>query len=132
ARFLHLVLAAAPALIALAGLLILVPFRVRRLTAFLYPWADPQGSGYQVVQSLISIGSGGPHGLGFAQGKQKMFFLPFAHSDFIFAVVGEELGLLGALVVVLVFGVFLWRGMRAAVRAPGRFGILLGFGLVVG
>jgi cell division protein FtsW len=102
------------------------------MITFLDPWADPLGKGYQVVQSLISIGSGGPHGLGFAQGKQKMFFLPFAHSDFIFAVVGEELGLLGGLVVVLVFAVFLWRGMRAALRAPDRFGMLLGLGLVVG
>ena len=132
ARLLHLGLAAAPALIALAGLLILVPFRVRRLTAFLYPWADPQGSGYQVVQSLIAIGSGGPHGLGFAQGKQKLFFLPFAHSDFIFAVIGEELGLAGTLGVVFVFGLFLWRGIRTALRAPDRFSMLLSLALVTG
>jgi cell division protein FtsW len=132
ARLLHLGLAAAPALIALAGLLILVPFRVRRLTAFLYPWADPQGSGYQVVQSLIAIGSGGPHGLGFAQGKQKLFFLPFAHSDFIFAVIGEELGLAGTLGVVSVFGLFLWRGIRTCLRAPDRFGMLLSLAFVTG
>jgi cell division protein FtsW len=80
---------------------------------------------------LIAIGSGGTGGLGFAQGKQKMFFLPFAHSDFIFAVVGEELGLFGALSVVVVFGVLLWRGLRAALRAPDRFGMLLGIGLVM-
>jgi cell division protein FtsW (lipid II flippase) len=86
----------------------------------------------QVVQSLIAVGSGGPHGLGFAQGRQKLLFLPFAHSDFIFAVIGEELGLIGALIVVLVFAVFLWRGMRAALRAPDRFGMLLGIGIVVG
>jgi len=132
ARLLHLGLAAAPALIALAGLLIFVPFRVRRLTAFLDPWADPQGSGYQVVQSLLAVGSGGPHGLGFAQGRQKLFFLPFAHSDFIFAVIGEELGLAGALGVVLVFGLFLWRGIRTCLRAPDRFGMLLSLALVTG
>jgi cell division protein FtsW len=132
ARLLHLGMAAAPALLGLAGLLIFVPFRARRLTAFLDPWADPQGSSYQVVQSLISIGSGGVHGAGFAQGKQKLFFLPFAHSDFIFAVVGEELGLAGALGVVLVFGLFLWRGIRTALRAPDRFGMLLSLGLVTG
>jgi cell division protein FtsW len=130
ARLLHLGMAAAPALIGLAGLLIFVPFRMRRLTAFLHPWADPQGTSYQVVQSLIAVGSGGAHGLGFAQGKQKLFFLPFAHSDFIYAVVGEELGLAGGLGVVLVFGLFLWRGMRTALRAPDRFGMLLGLGLV--
>jgi cell division protein FtsW len=132
ARLVHLGLAAAPALIALAGLLIFVPFRVRRLTAFLDPWADPQGSGYQVVQSLLAVGSGGPHGLGFAQGKQKLFFLPFAHSDFIFAVIGEELGLAGALGVVFVFGLFLWRGIRTCLRAPDRFGMLLSLALVTG
>jgi cell division protein FtsW len=132
ARLLHLGMAAAPALVGFAGLLIFVPFRVRRLTAFLNPWADPQGSSYQVVQSLIAIGSGGSHGLGFAQGKQKLFFLPFAHSDFIFAVIGEELGLAGALGVVLVFGLFLWRGMRTALRAPDRFAMLLSLGLVTG
>jgi len=132
ARLLHLGLAAAPAFIALAGLLIFVPFRVRRLTAFLDPFADPQGSGYQVVQSLLAVGSGGPHGLGFAQGKQKLFFLPFAHSDFIFAVIGEELGLAGALGVVFVFGLFLWRGIRTCLRAPDRFGMLLSLALVTG
>ena len=83
---------------------------------FLDPWADPQGSGFQVVQSLIAIGSGGPNGLGFAQGKQKMLFLPFAHSDFIFAVIGEELGLLGTLTVLLVFALFLWRGIRTSAK----------------
>jgi cell division protein FtsW len=132
ARILHLGMAAAPALVGLAGLLLFVPWRIRRLTAFLHPWADPQGSGYQVVQSLIAVGSGGAHGLGFAQGKQKLFFLPFAHSDFIFAVVGEELGLAGALGVVLLFGLFLWRGIRTALRAPDRFGLLLSLGLVTG
>ncbi len=103
ARLLHLGLVALPALIGLAGLLIFVPFRMRRMIMFLDPWADPQGSGFQVVQSLIAIGSGGPNGLGFAQGKQKMLFLPFAHSDFIFAVVGEELGLVGTLTVLAGF-----------------------------
>src|SRR6185312_3299872 len=132
ARLWHLGLAAAPALVGLAALLLFVPWRIRRLTAFLDPWAYPQGSSHQVVQSLIAVGSGGVHGAGFAQGKQKLFFLPFAHSDFIFAVVGEELGLAGALGVVLVFGLFLWRGIRTALRAPDRFGMLLSLGLVTG
>jgi cell division protein FtsW len=132
ARLRHMTLAAAPALVGLAGLLIFVPFRMRRMTAFLDPWADPQGTSYQVVQSLLAVGSGGVHGLGFTEGRQKMFFLPFAHSDFIFAVVGEELGLFGGLAVVALFGLFLWRGMRAALRAPDRFGTLLGLGIVSG
>jgi cell division protein FtsW len=131
ARLLHLGMAAAPALVGLAGLLVFVPWRMRRLITFLDPWADPQNSGFQVVQSLLAIGSGGTDGLGFAQGKQKMLFLPFAHSDFIFAVIGEELGLVGAMAVVSVFALFLWRGIRTALLAPERFGMLLSLGIVV-
>ena len=132
ARLLHLGLVAAPALVGVAGLLIFVPFRMRRMIMFLDPWADPRGSGFQVVQSLIAIGSGGPNGLGFAQGKQKMMFLPFAHSDFIFAVIGEELGLVGTMTVLLIFALFLWRGIRTSLLAPDRFGMLLSLGLVTG
>src|SRR5437016_12348738 len=128
----HVIYAAVPALLFVGQMLIFTPFRWRRMASFIDPWADQQGAGYQVVQSLIAVGSGGPHGLGFAQGRQKLLFLPFAHSDFIFAVIGEELGLIGTLIVVLVFAIFLWRGMRAALRAPDRFGMLLGFGIVVG
>lgn len=130
ARLLHLGMAAAPALVGLVGLLILVPWRLKRMITFLDPWADPQDSGFQVVQSLIAIGSGGMNGLGFAQGKQKMLFLPFAHSDFIFAVVAEELGLVGALAVIAVFCLILGRGLRTALLAPDRFGMLLSLGLV--
>lgn len=121
--------------VAVAGVILMIlitPWRMKRFAAFLDPWADAQGKGFQVVQSLIAVGSGGTNGLGFAQGRQKMFFLPFAHSDFIFAVVGEELGLLGALVVIALFALFLWRGVRAALRAPDRFGMLLGLGIVTG
>jgi len=130
ARVLHLAMAAAPALVVAAGLLIFVPWRLKRLVTFWDPWADQQGAGFQVVQSLIAIGSGGSNGLGFAQGKQKMLFLPFAHSDFIFAVIGEELGLVGALAVIAVFALFLWRGVRTALLAPDRFGMLLSLGIV--
>jgi cell division protein FtsW len=132
ARLRHMALAAAPALVGVVGLLLFVPWRLKRVLVFLDPWADPQGSGYQVVQSLLAVGSGGVHGLGFTEGRQKMFFLPFAHSDFIFAVVSEELGLFGGLAVIALFGLFLWRGMRAALRAPDRFGMLLGLGIVTG
>ena len=132
ARLKHMALAAAPALVGVTGLLLFVPWRLKRVLVFLDPWADPQGSGYQVVQSLLAVGSGGVHGLGFTEGRQKMFFLPFAHSDFIFAVVSEELGLFGGLAVIALFGLFLWRGMRAALRAPDRFGMLLGLGVVAG
>lgn len=128
----HVFYASVPALLYVVKMMIFTPFRMRRLAAFIDPWADPQGTGYQTVQSLIAVGSGGSHGLGFAQGRQKLLFLPFAHSDFIFAVIGEELGLVGALIVVFVFAIFLWRGMRAALRAPDRFGMLMGLGIVVG
>src|ERR1051326_8430402 len=131
-RLRHVFYASVPALLYVGKMLIFTPFRMRRLASFIDPWADAQGAGYQTVQSLIAVGSGGTHGLGFAQGKQKLLFLPFAHSDFIFAVVGEELGLVGALIVVFVFAIFLWRGMRAALRAPDRFGMLLGIGIVIG
>lgn len=129
-RLLHLGAAAVPGLLVGVGMLIFVPWRMQRLVTFIDPWADTQDKGFQVVQSLIAIGSGGVDGLGFAQGKQKMFFLPFAHSDFIFAVVGEELGMIGALIVVAMFGILLWRGLRAALGAPDRFGMLLGVGIV--
>jgi cell division protein FtsW len=132
ARLAHLGALGAAGAAGAAAMIAAAPWRVKRLWAFLDPWADPQGSGYQVVQSLIAVGSGGTNGLGFAEGRQKMFFLPYAHSDYIFAVVGEELGLLGSLTVLAVFGLFLWRGVRAALRAPDRFGMLLGMGLVAG
>jgi cell division protein FtsW len=132
ARLLHLGMAAAPGLAIGAWMMLFVPWRFQRLVTFANPWADPQDKGFQVVQSLIAVGSGGTSGMGFAQGKQKMFFLPFAHSDFIFAVVGEELGLFGAMMVLTVFGILLWRGTRAALRAPDRFGMLLGLGIVTG
>jgi cell division protein FtsW len=128
----QMLIATVPALFFVGKMLIFTPFRMKRMAAFIDPWADAQGTGYQVVQSLIAVGSGGQNGLGFAQGRQKLLFLPFAHSDFIFAVIGEELGLIGALIVILVFAVFLWRGMRASLRAPDRFGMLLGIGIVVG
>ncbi len=130
ARLAHLALLAAPAFVGVAALLVFVPWRMRRMTSFLDPWADPLGAGYQVIQSLIAVGSGGWRGLGFAEGRQKMLFLPFAHSDFIFAVICEELGIVGALVLLGIFGLILWRGVRAALRAPDRFGTLLGLGIV--
>jgi len=98
------------------------------------PCSSENGSatGYQVCQSLMGLGSGGVLGEGFAQGKQKLFYLPYPYSDFIFSVVGEELGLVGTLAVVVAFGLLLWRGARAAVMAPDRFGNLLGIGIITG
>jgi cell division protein FtsW len=117
--------------IALATIQVLrTGYQARRITAFLDPWADAQGSGYQTVQSLIAVGNGGVTGVGLAESSQtRMFFLPFPYTDFIYAVVAEELGFIGAAAVVLAFMVMLWRGMRAALRAPDRFGFYLGVGL---
>ena len=96
------------------------------------PFAHADDAGYQVVQSLYAIGSGGILGEGFAKGQQKLFYLPYPYSDFIFAVVGEEFGLIGTLGIVLAFGLLLWRGTRAALLAPDRFGMLLGIGIITG
>jgi cell division protein FtsW len=114
------------------GALVFEPYRVQRMITYLDPWKDAGGSGYQVTQSLMAVGSGGFFGEGFAQGQQKLFYLPFPYSDFIFAVVAEELGLVGALLVVAAFGFLLWRGARAALLAPERFGKLLGIGIITG
>lgn len=104
-------------------------YQARRIVAYLNPWDDPLGGGFQTVQSLLAMGAGGLTGTGLAEGKQKLSFLPQPHTDFIYAVIGEELGFLGAVLVLTGFTVILWRGARAAARAPDRFGFYLGTGL---
>ena len=105
------------------------PYRMKRILAFLDPWAHRHDVGYQVSESLMSIGSGGLTGLGLGDGRQKLFFLPEAHTDFIFAIIGEELGLLGVLALVLHYGVIIWRGIRASLAAAEPFGTYLGLGI---
>jgi len=104
-------------------------YRRRRMLVFLDPWKDPLGDGFQVIQSLIAVGTGGVFGRGLMAGVQKLFYLPEPHTDFIYAVIGEELGLLGATVVLGCFCVIAWRGLRTAMRAPDRFGAFLALGL---
>jgi len=104
-------------------------YRRLRFTAFMDPWKDPQGSGFQLIQSLIAVGTGGVTGKGLMQGVQKLFFLPEPHSDFIYAVISEELGLIGATAVLICFCVITWRGLRAASRAPDMFGAFMALGL---
>lgn len=124
---LGMVLAAIPfAYVAIAS----SPYRMKRITAFLDPWANRQGSGYQVAESLMSIGSGGLTGLGLGDGRQKLFFLPEAHTDFIFAIIGEELGLLGVAFLISLYAIVIWRGLRAALNATEAFGTYLGLGIV--
>ena len=108
-----------------------VAYRSKRILAFLDPYADPLGKGFQIIQSTIAVGTGGIDGVGLMEGKQKLFFLPEPHTDFIFAVIGEELGLLGTVAVLALFGVILWRGLRAAANCSTEFGRLLATGLTV-
>lgn len=104
-------------------------YRRRRVMAFLDPWADPLGDGYQMVQSMTAVGTGGLSGRGLMGGAQKLFYLPEPHNDFIYAVISEELGLIGASVVLACFCVITWRGLRTGLRAPDRFGAFLAIGL---
>src|SRR3954454_15596633 len=104
-------------------------YRRRRTLAFLNPWDDPLGDGFQIIQSLIAVGTGGVWGKGLMNGVQKLFYLPEPHTDFIYSAIAEELGLIGATAVVICFCVVTWRGMRIALRAPDTFGALLALGL---
>jgi len=120
------------ALILLPAAMILIltsNYRRRRLFSFLDPWQDPLGDGYQMIQSLIAVGSGGALGKGLMGGVQKLFYIPEPHTDYIFAVIAEELGLIGTTVILVCFAVIAWRGLRTALVAPDRFGSLLALGL---
>ena len=129
ARAKHLGAAGGLALAVLVLQAIAKPYRVRRLTAFLNPWASARGAGFQLTQSLIALGEGGLWGTGLGAGRQKMFYLPQAHTDFVFAVVVEEFGLIGALAVFSLFCAILLRGMRIAHEEPDPFASLLAVGL---
>jgi rod shape-determining protein RodA/cell division protein FtsW len=121
--------ALAAALLPLYFLIFHVSYRRDRILAFLNPYADPKGFGFHIIQSLIAVSTGGITGLGLMEGKQKLFYLPEPHTDFIFAVTAEELGLMGAVAVVILFGIFLWRGTRAALRTQDNFGRFLAVGI---
>jgi cell division protein FtsW len=117
------------ALPALAFLVISTPYRFRRLISFWDPWADPRGDGFQIIQSLLAVGTGGWFGKGLTHGVQKLFYLPEPHSDFIYAVIGEELGLIGTVLTLVCFCVIAWRGFTIAAKAPDAFGSLVALGL---
>jgi cell division protein FtsW len=104
-------------------------YRVQRLFTFLDPWAEPTGSGYQIIQSLYALGPGHIFGLGLGRSRQKLFYLPEPQNDFIFAVIGEELGFIGAVTVLLLYLAFIWRGFQIALKAPDFFGSLLAAGI---
>ena len=131
APFKHMAWVAAAALPLVALAVALKPYRWRRMVAFVNPWDDPQGSGFQIIQSFLALGSGGLTGRGLGGSKQKLFYLPEPYTDFIFAIVGEELGLIGAVCVIALFAVLIWRGLRVGLRAPDPFGSYLALGLTV-
>ena len=123
--------ALAPALPLLMLAIYAAPYRLRRITAFWDPWADPRGSGFQIIQSWLAFGNGGFFGQGIGASRQKLFYLPESHTDFIFAVVGEELGFVGATAFVGLFAVLIWRGLRIGVRTADPFGAYLALGLTL-
>ena len=131
ARVRHMAWIAAAALPLVALAVALKPYRWRRMLAFVNPWDDPQGAGFQIIQSFLALGSGGLFGRGLGESKQKLFYLPEPYTDFIFAILGEELGLIGATLVVGLFAVLIWRGLRVGLRAPDAFGSFLALGLTV-
>lgn len=104
-------------------------YRMKRLLSFMDPWADPIGSGYQIIQSLFALGPGHIFGVGLGRSRQKLYYLPEPQNDFIFAVIGEELGFVGTVAVLLLFFVFIWRGLKIAIMAPDTFGSLLAAGI---
>ena len=116
-------------ILAIILLIILEPYRLQRVTTFLDPWKDATGDGWQVIQSLYAIGSGGLFGAGLGESKQKFLYIPEPHNDFIFSILGEELGFIGCAVVLILFGIFIWRGVLIAMRAPDMFGSLLAIGI---
>jgi cell division protein FtsW len=131
ANMLHLIGTAAAAIPFIVFAVTHSAYRARRIFAFLDPWADAQGAGHQIIQSFLAFGSGGVFGRGLGEGRQKLLFLPERHSDFIYAVIGEELGLIGALAVLVLFLVILWRGVRIARFAADPFSRVLALGITV-
>src|SRR5438477_3670840 len=125
----YLAYAFAGSLLPLYFLFFHVAYRRDRILAFLNPYSDPQGRGFHIIQSLIAVSTGGLTGVGLMEGKEKLFYLPEPHTDFIFSVLGEELGLVGCLAVVLLFAIFLWRGVRTALRTQDMFGRFLAVGI---
>lgn len=129
ARIKHFFVMALPVLALVPVLILIEPYRLKRLLAFIDPWQSPLGEGYQLIQSFYSLGSGGLFGLGLFNSRQKYMFLPFSESDFIFSIIGEELGLIGAIVVIAVFAFMIFRAILIAQKAPDRFGCFLAGGI---
>ncbi len=129
ARISHLFFLALAGMALIALAIIMAPYRMNRFMAFLDPWADPLGDGFQTIQALLALGSGGLFGLGLGCSRQKLFWLPARHTDFIYAIIGEELGFIGAFLVLVLFFLFLWRGYKIAISSPDNFAGLLSVGI---
>jgi len=129
AKIRHFVLLGVPAVAGVFALVITSPYRYKRLVSFLDPWSDPQGGGWQVVQSLYAIGPGGLFGRGLGKSLQKFLYIPEPYNDFILAVLAEELGFIGVFTVLLLFLIFFWRGIKISINAPDVFGCLLAAGI---
>lgn len=114
----------------LYALLFRVEYRRKRMMIFLNPWSDKRGTGFQIIQSFVALGSGGLFGVGLGQSRQKLFYLPASHTDFIFSIIGEELGFIGTASVVILFGIFIWQGMKIVFKAVGTFERLIALGIV--
>jgi cell division protein FtsW len=130
AKLSHLLGIVAPlGVVGAIGLILLEPYRLKRVTSFLNPWEHPQGDGYQLIQSLLALGSGGIWGMGIGQSRQKAYYMPEPHNDFIFSIIGEELGLIGCGFIIILFIIFIWRGIRVAMYAKDTYGTLLATGI---
>ncbi|GIN19026.1 MAG TPA: stage V sporulation protein E [Bacillus bacterium] len=130
ARILHFSILGLIGLAGFVGLILSAPYRMARITSFLDPWQDPLNSGFQIIQSLYAIGPGGLFGLGLGESRQKFFYLPEPQTDFIFAILSEELGFIGGSLVILLFALLLWRGIKIALGAPDLYGSFLAVGII--
>jgi len=130
ASYRHLLLLIVGAGLISWGIIFLASYRVERIFSFIAPGADPEGSGFHIRQLLIALGSGGPAGLGWGVSRQKFFYVPGSHTDGVFAIIGEELGFIGAVAVIALFAFFVYRGVRTALNAPDPFGAYLAVGIV--
>jgi cell division protein FtsW len=130
AKLWHLAIWGAPLIPAGAFILMKDKYSLLRITSYMDPWSDPLKSGYQAIQSLLALGSGGIFGLGLGNSRQKFFYIPEPQNDFIFAIIGEELGFIGTFAILVLFLLLIWRGIRIAIHAPDTFGCLLATGIV--
>ena len=131
AQWIHLGLITLSGMLVVAAAIVVEPYRMERVTAFLNPWKYASDEGFQTIQSLYALGSGGLFGMGLGRSRQKFFYLPEQHTDFIFAILGEELGFIGAGLVISLFLLFAWRGFKIAINAPDNFSRLLAAGITI-